>query len=135
MAGTLDIIAVIYAYLLAFIILGIIVLFVKASTWFLARKEGKLSELPPKAPAVKPEAVGEVAKPAPPAAADHAKIAAAVAAVTTHLSLRRAEPTAEVLHPARPTQNLWVLQWRAQANKSPNELCLIKLPYRRPYAA
>lgn len=135
MAGTLDILAIVYAYLLAFIILGVIVLFVKASTRFLAKRGDKPSELPPKAPVASPEATGEAARPAPPVTTEYTKIAAAVAAVTTHLSLHGVKSTASFLQHARPMRHLWVIQWRAQANRSPNELCLIKFSHRRPYAA
>lgn len=130
MAGTLDIIAIVYAYLLAFIILGIIVLIVKASTSFAAKRGERPQGHPPKVPEVKPEVAGEATAPPAPTV-DHAKIAAAVAAVAAHLSRRGIELVEGALQPSRYAHNLWVLQWRSQASRSPNELCLIKFSYKR----
>ncbi len=131
MAGVADLLAVVYAYLLAFIILTIIVASLRASMWLLSRREAKPSAAPAATAAPKPEVVEEAAK--PPATS---RIAAAVAAVATHLSLQRVGPSASATASSLgPVPQPWVHQWRVQVNKSLNELCLIRFLHRRPQTA
>lgn len=133
MVSTLDLLAVIYAYLLTFIILSIIVASIKASTWFIARKGSKPSA-PPQAPLLEtPAPELEVVKDVPRSVAisEDARVAAAVAAVAAHLSLHSVKPSVSISQSSHLIPQLWVHQWRAQVNKSPNELCLTKSLYRK----
>ncbi|MCX8184994.1 MAG: hypothetical protein RMI56_02150 [Sulfolobales archaeon] len=117
-----------YAYLLAFIILALITALVRVFTRPSARKEPTLPPTHPAAPTSKPE-VGEASKPI---TADSSLVAAAVAAVTTHLSLHKIVQPATVVHTHPPTY-MWMQQWRTQVSRSPNDLCLIKYTQRKLY--
>ena len=117
MTGTVDLLAVVYAYLLAFITLSVIVALLRVSTWLLSRRAAGPPATPAAGGAPKPEVVEEAAR--PPVAS---KVAAAVVAVATHLSLQRAGPPASAVTPLGMAPQPWVHQWRVQASASPNEL-------------
>lgn len=125
MVGTLDTLAVIYAYLLAFIILAIIVVAVRISTQLLTKKEA-IAPIP-EVEVAKPEVAKEVPKPA----TAEAKVVAAAAAVAAHLSLQQPRVAREATTTQYAVPRLWIHQWRAQVSRSPNELCLIKFTHRK----
>ncbi|MEM0065380.1 MAG: hypothetical protein QXZ22_00480 [Sulfolobales archaeon] len=126
MSGAMDILAIVYAYLLAFIILGIIVIFIRISSRFLVGKPSKPQAPPVETPTAKPEVREEAPKQI---AADYVK--AAIAAVAAHLSLQAVRSSLTIPHVPQQLTQPWVNQWRAQVSKSLNELCLIKYTYRK----
>ncbi|MEM0351794.1 MAG: hypothetical protein QW459_02300 [Sulfolobales archaeon] len=126
MSGAMDILAIVYAYLLAFIILGIIIIFIRISSRFLVGKPSKPQAPPVETPTAKPEVREEAPKQI---AADHVK--AAIAAVAAHLSLQAVRSSLTIPHVPQQLTQPWVNQWRAQVSKSLNELCLIKYIYRK----
>ncbi|MEM2207999.1 MAG: hypothetical protein QXG17_04840 [Sulfolobales archaeon] len=132
MSGALDILAIVYAYLLAFIILGMIVFFIRISSRFLMGKVSKPQAPRVEAPAVRPEVTEEAPKHV---VTDEAKVAVAVAAVATHLSLQGVRPSLTISHAPYQLSQPWVNQWRAQVSKSLNELCLTKYFYKRTRTA
>ncbi|MEM1707838.1 MAG: hypothetical protein QXQ86_06235, partial [Sulfolobales archaeon] len=126
MSGAMDILAIVYAYLLAFIILGIIIIFIRISSRFLVGKPSKPQAPPVETPTAKPEVREEAPKQI---AADDVK--AAIAAVAAHLSLQAVRSSLTIPHVPQQLTQPWVNQWRAQVSKSLNELCLIKYIYRK----
>ncbi|MEM4937798.1 MAG: hypothetical protein QW509_06460, partial [Sulfolobales archaeon] len=62
MSGAMDILAIVYAYLLAFIILGIIIIFIRISSRFLVGKPSKPQAPPVETPTAKPEVREEAPK-------------------------------------------------------------------------
>ncbi|MEM1961384.1 MAG: hypothetical protein QXY48_01355 [Sulfolobales archaeon] len=126
MSGAMDILAIVYAYLLAFIILGIIVFFIRISSRFLVGKPSKPQAPPAETLTAKPEVREEAPKQI---AADDVK--AAIAAVAAHLSLQAVRSSLTIPHVPQQLTQPWVNQWRAQVSTSLNELCLIKYIYRK----
>lgn len=126
MSGAMDILAIVYAYLLAFIILGIIIIFIRISSRFLVGKPSKPQAPPVETPTARPEVREEAPKQI---AADDVK--AAIAAVAAHLSLQAVRSSLTIPHVLQQLTQPWVNQWRAQVSKSLNELCLIKYIYRK----
>ncbi|MEM1931626.1 MAG: hypothetical protein QW780_02350 [Sulfolobales archaeon] len=126
MSGVMDVLAIVYAYLLSFIILGAIVFFIMVSSRFLVGRPGRLQAPPAETSTAKLEVKEEAPKRV---SFDEVKVA--VAAVAAHLLLQSTRPQSTVLRLPQQLAQPWVNQWRSQASKSLNELCLIKYFYRK----
>jgi len=140
--GALDTMAVIYSYILSFIIIGIIVISIRATTKFSEMRKapppGKVEAAAPSAlpaPPVTEAAPEAVARAGPPTTAISVKekIAAAVTAVATYIATQtpRESGILEVSAPARLVTAGWVYQWRSQASTSFNELSMLKMMRKR----
>lgn len=128
-----DVLAVVYAYLLAFIVLGLIVAALTLVYRLTSRQPSvapagvtpkpATQEVPPQ-PSPQPQAPPPQVQqlPKPPAEGLVEKIAAAVAAVATHLSVLTGAPIATATQVPQVAVGGWVARWRSQVATSPNEV-------------
>lgn len=129
----LDAVAVIYAYVLNFIILGIIAIAIHFSARLLVKRNTlRISGI--KEAASSPSTTTEVAPKAvvPTESSTTSmkeKVAAAVAAVVTYLATQVPKELegAGISTSARLAISGWVHQWRSQINTSFNELSMMKM--------
>lgn len=127
--GTVDLLAIVYAYLLNFLILGIIIISVAVMFAIVRRRAGRETRPETQAAVTQPEVVEEVVKPEE---SMKEKIAAAVAAVASHMFRVPSQEVGALPQP-RMVAYAWVQQWRYEVNRSPNELCAAGFLYRRSY--
>lgn len=123
-----DALAIAYAYLLSFIIIGIIV--------GLAASVSRLIEKRARATSGAGEGVPAVAAPPPqrPVTTESPEALlreVAAAAVAAYLAAQPAAPARVTSAPPQSVVTGWVYRWRAQVSTSPNELSVLKALRRR----